>query len=62
MKIILSRKGFDSQNGKTPSPIMPNGDLISMPIPSGDKDRYQGLVYQGHDIGAHRYHGDSLGS
>jgi hypothetical protein len=49
MKIILSRKGFDSQNGKTPSPIMPNGDLISMPIPSGDKDRYQDLVYQGHD-------------
>ena len=49
MKVILSRKGFDSQNGKTPSTIMPNGDLISMPIPSGDKDRYQDLIYQGHD-------------
>ena len=48
MKIILSRKGFDSQNGKAPSPIMPNGDLISMPIPTEDKDRYQDLIYQGH--------------
>ena len=34
MKVILSRKGFDSVNGKMPSAIMPNGDLVSMPIPS----------------------------
>ena len=31
-KIILSRKGFDSSNGGIPSPIMPDGTLLSMPI------------------------------
>ena len=36
MKIILSRKGFDSGNGGQPSPIMPDGTLLSMPIPSED--------------------------
>lgn len=34
MKIILSRKGFDSQYGRIPSPILPNGTLLSLPIPS----------------------------
>lgn len=34
MKIILSRKGFDSQYGKMPSPILPDGTLLSLPIPS----------------------------
>ena len=29
MKIILSRKGFDSSYGGGASPIMPNGDLLS---------------------------------
>lgn len=33
MKLILSRKGFDSSNGHMPSPIMPDGTLLSMPIP-----------------------------
>ncbi len=33
MKLILSRKGFDSSNGRMPSPIMPDGTLLSMPIP-----------------------------
>jgi len=33
MKIILSRKGFDSANGGIPSPIMPDGTMLSMPIP-----------------------------
>lgn len=32
MKIIFSRKGFDSQYGGIPSPII-NGKLISLPIP-----------------------------
>ena len=38
MKIILSRKGFDSgkSNGCFPSPILPNGKIISFPIPSSD--------------------------
>ena len=33
MKIILSRKGFDSSAGKKASPIMPDGTLLSLPIP-----------------------------
>ena len=48
MKIILSRKGFDSANGGCPSPIMPDGTLLSMPIPSeDDKDTYNDLEYKG---------------
>ncbi len=38
MKLILSRKGFDSGNGGQPSPILPDGTLLSMPIPSNDLD------------------------
>ncbi len=34
MKIILSRKGFDSQYGGMPSPILPDATLLSLPIPS----------------------------
>ena len=34
MKVILSRKGFDSSFGGYPSPILPDGTLISLPIPS----------------------------
>jgi len=33
MKIILSRKGFDSSYGGCPSPILPDGTLLSLPIP-----------------------------
>jgi hypothetical protein len=33
MKIILSRKGFDSSAGKKPSPIFPDGTMVSLPIP-----------------------------
>ena len=47
MKIILSRKGFDSSNGGCPSPIMPDGTLLSLPIPSEDKDSYKDLQYKG---------------
>lgn len=38
MKIILSRKGFDSASGGYPSPIMPDGRMISLPIPEKDSD------------------------
>jgi len=44
MKIILSRKGFDSERGAYPSPIMPDGSLISLPIPQkNDKIKYRDL-------------------
>jgi len=37
MKISLSRKGFDSEFGRHPSPILPDGRMISLPIPN-DKE------------------------
>jgi Nucleotide modification associated domain 3 len=36
VRVILSRKGFDSQAGGGPSPILPDGRMVSLPIP--DKD------------------------
>lgn len=36
MKIILSRKGFDSSNGGCASPIFPDGRMISLPIPASN--------------------------
>ena len=42
MKIILSRKGFDSSYGGCPSPILPDDTIISMPIPCGSDN---GLKY-----------------
>ena len=47
MKIILSRKGFDSANGGIVSPIMEDGTLLSFPIPSNDKDTFDTLAYCG---------------
>jgi hypothetical protein len=34
MKFVLSRKGFDSEMGGYPSPIMEDGRLISIPVPT----------------------------
>lgn len=33
MNIVLSRKGFDTVNGAIPSPIFPDGTMLSFPIP-----------------------------
>lgn len=46
MKIILSRKGFDSANGGIVSPIMEDGTLLSFPIPSNDANTYDNLEYK----------------
>lgn len=46
MKIILSRKGFDSSNGGYPSPILPDGTMLSLPIPS-DEIPYSDIQYNG---------------
>ena len=43
MRVILSRKGFDSANGGYPGPILPDGRLISLPIPSSDNICYSDL-------------------
>ncbi len=45
MKIILSRKGFDSQYGGYPSPILPDGRLMSLPIPLTDSLKYSNLDF-----------------
>ena len=48
MKVILSRKGFDSTYGGCPSPILPDGTMVSMPIPSEhDKRKYKDLAFHG---------------
>lgn len=38
MKIILSRKGFDSKYGGGSSPILPGGEMLSMPIPASGNE------------------------
>ena len=45
MKIILSRKGFDSANGGIVSPTMEDDTLLSFPIPSNDINTYDELVF-----------------
>ena len=44
MKIIFSRKGFDSSAGGCASPILPDGTLLSLPIPYDDPIRAFGNV------------------
>ena len=48
MKVILSRKGFDSGYGGTASPILPDGTLLSLPIPSKmETVKFTDLHYDG---------------
>ena len=47
MKVILSRKGFDSSYGGQPSPILPDGTLLSLPIPSkNDKLKFSNIYHR----------------
>ncbi len=44
-RVILSRKGFDASAGGAPSPILPDGTLLSLPIPEpGTGARYADLA------------------
>jgi Nucleotide modification associated domain 3 len=44
LKIVLSRKGFDSSVGGLASPILPDGTLLSLPIPTSmDNLRYEDI-------------------
>ncbi len=53
MKIILSRKGFDSSAGGGPSPILPDGRMLSLPIPDRQSPiRYQDIRWQDDDLGS----------
>ena len=50
-KLVLSRKGFDSANGGIASPILPDGRLLSLPIPSdNDAHAIQDLRCDGVDV------------
>lgn len=52
MKVILSRKGFDSGYGRCPSPIFPDGTMFSLPIPSSRGSRCFGDINYGqHNLG-----------
>lgn len=52
MRLILSRKGFDSGAGGCPSPIFPDGSLVSLPIPDPDSPvRYCDITWRGRNLG-----------
>lgn len=52
MRIILSRKGFDSAAGGCPSPIFPDGRLFSLPIPDKTSPiAYGDIQFDGMEIG-----------
>ena len=55
MKIILSRKGFDSGIGGVASPIFPSGDLHTLPIPESlpwsHSKRYRDIQAGGLSLG-----------
>ena len=56
MKIVLSRKGFDSGTGQVASPILPSGELCSLPIPEpmpcSRSKRYTEIMMGNHSLGA----------
>ncbi len=53
MKLILSRKGFDSSSGGVPSPIFPNGRMVSLPIPDKQSPiQYADIMWDEGSIGS----------
>ncbi len=52
MRIILSRKGFDSANGGVASPIFQDGTMLSLPIPSRSAPHpYSRMIIGGRELG-----------
>ncbi|MFI2812847.1 MULTISPECIES: hypothetical protein [Microbulbifer] len=52
MRLILSRKGFDSSAGGCPSPIFPDGSLYALPIPDRQSSiPFNALAFGGQNIG-----------
>jgi Nucleotide modification associated domain 3 len=52
MKIIFSRKGFDSSSGGCPSPILPDGRIISLPIPDKNSPiKYRDISWEEFSLG-----------
>ncbi|MDP2852698.1 MAG: hypothetical protein Q8O28_00475 [Smithellaceae bacterium] len=53
MRIIFSRKGFDSSSGRKPSPILPDGRMLSFPIPDSQSSiRYEDIHWQEYNLGS----------
>ena len=53
MKLILSRKGFDSSAGGVPSPILPDGRIVSLPIPDKQSPiSYSEIMFNSKSIAA----------
>lgn len=50
MNLILSRKGFDSAYGGVPSPILPDGSLCPLPIPSDEPPRLKDVTWRGEPL------------
>lgn len=46
MKVILSRKGFDSATGGRPSPVLPDGTLLSLPIPYASNETFADISHK----------------
>lgn len=44
MKVIISRKGFDSSFGGVPSPILEDDNFISLPIPGDSQTPYNKIT------------------
>lgn len=52
MRIIFSRKGFDSAAGGVASPILPDRTMLPLPIPDRQSPiRYDQICLHGHNIG-----------
>lgn len=51
-RVVLSRKGFDSEHGCIASPILSDGTMISLPIPGAEGTvSYDDLSLNGHSFG-----------
>ncbi len=52
MRIIFSRKGFDSAAGGVPSPIFPDGRILSLPIPDKNSPiSYKDITWNEYNVG-----------
>ena len=52
MKLILSRKGFDTSAGGCPNPVFPDGSGLALPIPDPQSPiRYSQIQHDGESIG-----------
>lgn len=53
MRIIFSRKGFDSSSGGVPSPIFPDGQILSLPIPDKNSPiKYSDITWNEYNVGS----------